>query len=559
MHTFLITKASKLYQAWNVAAFLLVLGISFMLYPQPVHAAAGGCTTPSTDYGQVSYTSANNNAVTVASTGTYYVWTRMSAPSPASASNVYYLDVDGANCFTVGGSQVPVYSSGAATYFTGTNGSSFGSQNGADNSNWINTTGAGTTNSDASTNASASRISVNLTAGTHNLKLIGAAAGVVVDRIILVQESNCVPDNTAAGKYGDNCATSDTTAPTVSVATINGTNATTNPNPNVASPVSVVVSATDNVAVQKVELYVDGASTPIQTDTTVPYSFSGLTLPPGNHYVVAEAYDTNGNMASTAQTSFVVTDTTPPTTAITAPTAGSTQSGTIAVTASASDDVGVTKVELYADGTLKQTDTTAPYSFSLDTTTLSNTSHGLTVKAYDAAGHVTTSSAVAITVSNTAGVGDTTPPTIAIATPLANTIIAGKSYVFAPIITDASGLKQVVFQVDGTTVATDTAAPFSYTFDTSTLAAGSHTLGVKATDNSTAQNTNPSFTTVTVRVTSLADVDRNCKINFSDINSIIPRIGVTGTGLGVQDVNADNKINFSDINSIIPKLGTQPC
>jgi YD repeat-containing protein len=101
-------------------------------------------------------------------------------------------------------------------------------------------------------------------------------------------------------------------------------------------------------------------------------------------------------------------DTTPPTTSITSPAAGSTVSGTVAISASASDDVGVTKVEFYVDGALRATDTAAPYSASWDTTTATNASHTLTAKAYDAAGNVGTSAAVSVTVSNAAP-----PPTCA--------------------------------------------------------------------------------------------------------------------------------------------------
>jgi hypothetical protein len=93
-------------------------------------------------------------------------------------------------------------------------------------------------------------------------------------------------------------------------------------------------------------------------------------------------------------------DTTPPVTSITAPLNGATVSGTTSVTASASDNVGVTKVEFYLDGVLKSTDTTSPYSWSWDTTTATNGSHSLTSKAYDAALNVGTSTAVNVTVSN---------------------------------------------------------------------------------------------------------------------------------------------------------------
>ena len=102
-------------------------------------------------------------------------------------------------------------------------------------------------------------------------------------------------------------------------------------------------------------------------------------------------------------------DVTAPTTSITAPANGATVSGTISVTASASDNVGVTKVEFYLDGALQSTDTSSPYTWSWNTTAAANGSHALTSMAYDAANNVGTSAAVNVTVSN--GGPDTTPPT----------------------------------------------------------------------------------------------------------------------------------------------------
>jgi hypothetical protein len=64
----------------------------------------------------------------------------------------------------------------------------------------------------------------------------------------------------------------------------------------------------------------------------------------------------------------------------------------------------VTNVEFYVDGVLKAPDASSPYSMTLDSNTLSNASHSLTAKAYDAAGLSATSTAVAFTVNNT------TPP-----------------------------------------------------------------------------------------------------------------------------------------------------
>jgi leucyl aminopeptidase len=94
-------------------------------------------------------------------------------------------------------------------------------------------------------------------------------------------------------------------------------------------------------------------------------------------------------------------DSTAPTASVTAPTAGTLVSGTTTISAAASDNVGVTKVEFFVDGMLKGTDTTAPYSYAWDSTSALNASHVLVAKAYDAAGNVGTSASVQVTVSNT--------------------------------------------------------------------------------------------------------------------------------------------------------------
>ena len=101
------------------------------------------------------------------------------------------------------------------------------------------------------------------------------------------------------------------------------------------------------------------------------------------------------------------TDTTPPTISMTAPTNGSTVSGTITVSVTASDNIGVSGVQFLLDGiNLQSEDTTSPYSITWNTTTAPNGSHTLTARARDAAGNTTTSSSVTVIVDNGPLVGD---------------------------------------------------------------------------------------------------------------------------------------------------------
>ena len=66
-------------------------------------------------------------------------------------------------------------------------------------------------------------------------------------------------------------------------------------------------------------------------------------------------------------------DTTPPTVSMTAPAAGATLSGTVALTANASDNVGVVGVQFFVNGTAVGSEVTAaPYTVNWDSTTVAN-------------------------------------------------------------------------------------------------------------------------------------------------------------------------------------------
>jgi hypothetical protein len=58
-------------------------------------------------------------------------------------------------------------------------------------------------------------------------------------------------------------------------------------------------------------------------------------------------------------------------------------SGFVTVSATATDDVGIQKVEFYVDETLAGMDTSFPYQFVWDTSALPNGTHTLAAKAYD--------------------------------------------------------------------------------------------------------------------------------------------------------------------------------
>ena len=247
--------------------------------------------------------------------------------------------------------------------------------------------------------------------------------------------------------------------------------------------ITVSVSASDNLGVSSVQLYVDGILR--STDSASPYSFAWDTTSVGNgsHSLMAKALDAGGNSGTSASLTInvqnAVTDTTPPVSAITSPTSGAVVSGTITPAASASDNVGVARVEFYVDAVLRATDTASPFSFSWDTTTVANGNHTLVSKAYDAAGNVGTSSAVTISVQN--AVSDATAPSCTIASPTSGASASG-TVSFNVSASDNVAVSKVEFYIDGALRSTDTTSPYSFSWDTTTSANGGHTLLTKAYD-----------------------------------------------------------------------------
>jgi PKD repeat protein len=65
--------------------------------------------------------------------------------------------------------------------------------------------------------------------------------------------------------------------------------------------------------------------------------------------------------------------------------------GVVTVSATATDDLGIQKVEFYLDGVLSATDLSFPYQFVWDTSGLSNGPHAIAAKAYDTANNTATS------------------------------------------------------------------------------------------------------------------------------------------------------------------------
>lgn len=179
--------------------------------------------------------------------------------------------------------------------------------------------------------------------------------------------------------------------------------------------------------------------------------------------------------------SCTTSDKAAPSVTITAPAANAKVKGLVTVSGTASDAVGVTKVEVMVDLEPWQLASgTTSWSSTVDTTSLQeDAQHVFAVRATDAAGNVRTTS-IAVTVDN---VADTTAPTVAITAPTQSSTVSG-SVTATGSASDASGVSTVEVRVDsGTWQAASGTTSWSKAIDTTSLSDGAHTISLRATDS----------------------------------------------------------------------------
>lgn len=182
-----------------------------------------------------------------------------------------------------------------------------------------------------------------------------------------------------------------------------------------------------------------------------------------------------------------------PVVSITSPGAGMTLSGTITLAANASSNIGIASIQFQVDGSnLGAADTTAPYSASLNTTTLANGKHNVSAVATDTSNNKATSPAVSITVNNT------TPPAVAVSitSPASGATVSGTISVTASA-TATGGVASVQFLLDGANLGSaDTSSPYTTSWDTTTVSNGGHVLAARAIDTlgNSATSTNVNVT-----------------------------------------------------------------
>ncbi len=218
-------------------------------------------------------------------------------------------------------------------------------------------------------------------------------------------------------------------------------------------------ASTDNVGVTGYKIYRGG----IQIATTAGTSYTDIALAPSTSYsYTVAAYDAAGNTsaqsASVSATTSALPDTTPPTVSVTAPANNEIVSSTVKITATASDNVGVTQVQLKLDGVNLGTPVTAPpYQVFWNTLSSATGNHTLSAVASDAAGNLGTAANVGVTVVRFT---DTTPPSTPIGL-TASTVSTSRIDLAWTASTDNVGVTGYKIYRGGTQIATT--ASTSYT------------------------------------------------------------------------------------------------
>lgn len=200
-----------------------------------------------------------------------------------------------------------------------------------------------------------------------------------------------------------------------------------------------------------------------------------------------------------AKTAIPTQDTENPVVSITDPLEGAIVNGLVPVDIDATDNVGVTRAELWINNTSVAVDTSPPFAFTWDSNGSQNGSVNLVVRVFDAANNIATSS-INVNVENLiqSPITDTEPPAVQIVNPVAGNVSGSATIsVNASDNNGAAGISLSIY-IDGTLKASGFGGALSTSWNTRAKGtkAGTHTIQSVAKD--AAGNT--STTSVTVNV-----------------------------------------------------------
>lgn len=180
-------------------------------------------------------------------------------------------------------------------------------------------------------------------------------------------------------------------------------------------------------------------------------------------------------------------DTTPPLVRLISPAPGSLVNGRIALEAVAEDGSGISQLQFFVDGQLFATKNAPPFVSEWDTSLVAEGIHTIKVLAKDAAGR-TSEQSTDVTVSRAPPQDDRDGPAIANLVfdglAIANGSKLAGDGTLSVAVSDRSGVARVEVLLDGNVVAVASGSgAYSTQIDWKGIAAGSHTLAIKASDS----------------------------------------------------------------------------
>ncbi len=378
----------------------------------------------------------------------------------------------------------------------------------------VSVTGSGSSDSDGSI----SSYSWNWGDGTANSSGVAAihkytSSGSYTITLTVTDNLGITDTDTAAVTVAANAK------PTVKVTAPAGTGL-------ISGPLTVRIQATDvesAAGTLTVQYRFDGAAFKTATYNSFTQRYEGTvdskTLTDGSHTVTARATDGFGNTTTSSSVGFVVDNNEPPKVSITSPVTNSTVTGSVKITANATDDKAVSKVEFFLDGVRIGTDSSSSggWTFTWDSTNAKSGSHALTATAFDGAGKKG-SGGVFVTVDQ--------PPTVDITSPRAGAVVKERVTIGTSAKDDIK-VAFVEFFVDGVRLGADTnsSAGWSFSWNTREVDNGRHTILVLA------QDSNGQKVTTSIQVTVDNDLAPNTTITS-------PRSGSTIYGVGIVQIAA---------------------
>jgi len=261
-----------------------------------------------------------------------------------------------------------------------------------------------------------------------------------------------------------------------------------------APPTNITITATalGSAGISNVAFYVDGS--PLDQRTAAPYTVILTNPPVGSHQLMVVATDNAGLSATSAVINITVATDDGPFVMLTNPTDGSSfqAPANITLSATATNQFGIAKVEFYQNDAKVGQATNSPYNFAWSHVSAGN--FRLQAVATDNLGLTGTSAPINITVTN-----GFIPPTVAIINPVSNaTVMAGSDLPITAVADDSDGfVTNVAFYADASLLGQVIASPYNFTWNNPGL--GIHSLTAVATDN-TGLSTTSSLVRVTVTV-----------------------------------------------------------